>query len=283
LLFNDRGVVFDTNLIHSGYQGNFVEQARIWAPERDTGGPHCWRGLYSVTGRKITCVIPEFNGLEYGFTGEISSDGRSMKLKRTGNRDRKGLSGTFTFHGISGWPPAGVPSPSQAPAAVIRTAAPAPAPSVLAPAPVAAPVAGLSSGGTSTNGVNAGQELFDVVLEAHGNKQIRVIKAVRVVTPLGLREAKSLVDGVPSVVLRQVDQETAEGARALLDQAGGRVTLRSSPQLPAAPNVPGPSCPGRISPHRHGGSGAHYPGGSTRARKSRISAAISGPLSSSAK
>ena len=245
LLFNDRGAVFDTNVVHSGYQGTFAEQALSHAPKQDKSGGFCRRGLYSVVGRKVTCVIPEFNGLEYRFAGEISRDGKSMKLKRTGGPEFGGLSGTFTFHAIPGWPPAGAPSLPQPPAAVIRHAVPAPA------APVPAPVAATSSSGTASNGVTVGQELFDVVLEAHGNKQVQVIKAVRVVTPLGLREAKSLVDSVPSLVLRQVDHETAAKAKALLDQAGGRAVLRLGPQLSDnAGHRPAADLPAQAMPHR---------------------------------
>ena len=70
------------------------------------------------------------------------------------------------------------------------------------------------------------QTEFDVILEAAGEKKIGVIKAVRTLTPLGLKEAKELVDGAPKAVLEGVSKEEAEKAKAALEEAGGKVTLK---------------------------------------------------------
>jgi ribosomal protein L7/L12 len=69
---------------------------------------------------------------------------------------------------------------------------------------------------------------FDVVLETAGDNAIHVIKEVREITDLGLREAKDMVDGAPSVVLGGVDTATADEARARLESAGATVTVRAS-------------------------------------------------------
>ncbi len=70
------------------------------------------------------------------------------------------------------------------------------------------------------------QESFDVVLEGAGDKKIQVIKEVRALTSLGLGEAKALVDGAPGVVLEGANKETAEKAKAALEEAGATVTLK---------------------------------------------------------
>ena len=67
---------------------------------------------------------------------------------------------------------------------------------------------------------------FDVVLESAGEKKIQVIKAVRALTSLGLGEAKALVDGAPSTVLEAANKETADKAKAQIEEAGGTVTLK---------------------------------------------------------
>ena len=67
---------------------------------------------------------------------------------------------------------------------------------------------------------------FDVVLEAIGDKKIGVIKEVRALTSLGLKEAKDLVDSAPKAVLEGVNKETAEKAKAQLEGAGASVTLK---------------------------------------------------------
>ena len=70
------------------------------------------------------------------------------------------------------------------------------------------------------------QDEFDVILEAAGDKKIQVIKEVRSLTSLGLKEAKDLVDGAPSAVLEKVNKEEAEKAKAALEEAGGKVELK---------------------------------------------------------
>jgi len=92
-----------------------------------------------------------------------------------------------------------------------------------APVAVAAPAQG--GGGTDAPAVEE-QDEFDVVLEAAGEKKIQVIKEVRALTSLGLKEAKDLVDGAPKAVLEKVNKETAEKAKAQLEAAGARVSLK---------------------------------------------------------
>jgi large subunit ribosomal protein L7/L12 len=70
------------------------------------------------------------------------------------------------------------------------------------------------------------QDEFDVILEAAGDKKIQVIKEVRSLTSLGLKEAKDLVDGAPKPVLERANKETAEKARAALEGAGATVTVK---------------------------------------------------------
>jgi large subunit ribosomal protein L7/L12 len=70
------------------------------------------------------------------------------------------------------------------------------------------------------------QDEFDVILEGAGEKKIQVIKEVRTLTNLGLKEAKDLVDGAPKAVLEKVNKETAEKAKAALEGAGASVTVK---------------------------------------------------------
>ena len=70
------------------------------------------------------------------------------------------------------------------------------------------------------------QDEFDVVLTGAGDKKIQVIKEVRALTSLGLKEAKDLVDGAPKPVLEKVNKEAAEKAKAQLEGAGASVTLK---------------------------------------------------------
>ena len=70
------------------------------------------------------------------------------------------------------------------------------------------------------------KDSFDVVLEAAGDQKIQVIKEVRALTNLGLGEAKAVVDGAPSTVLEGANKETAEKAKAALEAAGAKVTLK---------------------------------------------------------
>ena len=93
----------------------------------------------------------------------------------------------------------------------------------------AAPVAVAAAGGAAAGGEAAAVEEkdeFDVVLEAAGDKKIGVIKEVRALTSLGLKEAKDLVDGAPKPVLEGVNKETAEKAKEQLEGAGATVTLK---------------------------------------------------------
>ena len=98
---------------------------------------------------------------------------------------------------------------------------------VTAAAPVAVAAAGAApAGGGDAGGAAEEKDAFDVVLEAAGDKKIQVIKEVRALTNLGLGEAKALVDGAPGVVLEGANKETAEKAKAALEEAGGTVTLK---------------------------------------------------------
>ena len=67
---------------------------------------------------------------------------------------------------------------------------------------------------------------FDVILEGAGDKKIQVIKEVRALTSLGLKEAKDLVDGAPKPLLEKVNKETAEKAKEALEKAGASVTVK---------------------------------------------------------
>ena len=93
-----------------------------------------------------------------------------------------------------------------------------------APVAVAGPVQG--GGGAAETPQAEEQDEFDVVLEAAGEKKIQVIKEVRALTSLGLKEAKDLVDGAPKPVLEKVNKEAAEKAKAQLEGAGASVTLK---------------------------------------------------------
>lgn len=96
---------------------------------------------------------------------------------------------------------------------------------VTATAPVAvAAVAG--NGAAATAEVAEEQTEFDVVLQAFGDKKINVIKAVRAVTELGLREAKEFVESAPQTVKEGVTKEEAEAVKASLEEAGATVELK---------------------------------------------------------
>ena len=94
-----------------------------------------------------------------------------------------------------------------------------------APVAVAAPAAP-GAGAAAEAPAAEEQDEFDVILEAAGEKKIQVIKEVRALTSLGLKEAKDLVDGAPKPVLEKVNKEAAEKARAALEGAGASVTLK---------------------------------------------------------
>jgi large subunit ribosomal protein L7/L12 len=91
----------------------------------------------------------------------------------------------------------------------------------------AAPVAVAAAAGAPAGGGDAGDEKtsFDVVLKDGGEKKIQVIKEVRALTNLGLKEAKDLVEGAPKPVLQGVDKAAAEAAKAQLEEAGATVEL----------------------------------------------------------
>jgi large subunit ribosomal protein L7/L12 len=97
---------------------------------------------------------------------------------------------------------------------------------VKAAAPVAAvATAGLGGPAAPAEEVEE-QDEFDVILQAAGDKKIQVIKEVRTLTSLGLKEAKDLVDGAPKPVLEKVNKEAAERAKAALEGAGATVTVK---------------------------------------------------------
>lgn len=95
---------------------------------------------------------------------------------------------------------------------------------VTAAAPVAVAAAG-GGGGAAAEEVEEQTE-FDVILEGPGDKKIGVIKEVRALTSLGLKEAKDLVDGAPKPVLEKVDKAAADKAKAQLEAAGASVTVK---------------------------------------------------------
>jgi large subunit ribosomal protein L7/L12 len=98
---------------------------------------------------------------------------------------------------------------------------------VTAAAPVAVAAAGAPAAGvTGDAGEAAEQDEFDVVLESAGDKKIQVIKEVRTLTSLGLKEAKDLVEGAPKPILEKVAKEAAEKAKESLEAAGASVTLK---------------------------------------------------------
>ena len=92
-----------------------------------------------------------------------------------------------------------------------------------APVAVAAAPAGGGAGGDSGS---SDQDEFDVILEDGGDKKIQVIKEVRTLTNLGLKEAKDLVEGAPKPVLEKVNKEAATKAKELLESAGGKGTIK---------------------------------------------------------
>ena len=98
---------------------------------------------------------------------------------------------------------------------------------VTAAAPVAvAAAAPAAGGGADAGGGDEEKSEFDVILTDAGDKKIQVIKEVRSLTSLGLKEAKDLVDGAPKPVLEKVNKEGAEKAKAALEGAGATVTVK---------------------------------------------------------
>jgi large subunit ribosomal protein L7/L12 len=96
---------------------------------------------------------------------------------------------------------------------------------VKAAAPVAV-AAGPVAGGAAPAEEAEVKDEFDVILEAAGDKKIQVIKEVRALTSLGLKEAKDLVDGAPKALLEKVNKETADKAKEALEKAGATVSVK---------------------------------------------------------
>lgn len=97
---------------------------------------------------------------------------------------------------------------------------------VTAAAPVAVAVAASAGAGGGDAAGAEEQDEFDVILENAGENKIPVIKEVRALTNLGLKEAKDLVEAAPTAVLEKVNKETAEKAKAALEGAGATVTMK---------------------------------------------------------
>ena len=95
---------------------------------------------------------------------------------------------------------------------------------VEAAAPAAVAVAAAPAAGGAAE--EEEKDEFDVIIESAGDKKIQVIKEVRSLTPLGLKEAKELVDNAPKPLLEGVNKETAEKAKEVLEAAGATVTLK---------------------------------------------------------
>jgi large subunit ribosomal protein L7/L12 len=97
---------------------------------------------------------------------------------------------------------------------------------VTAAAPVAVAAPGAAAGGGGDGAAEEEKSAFDVVLTGAGDKKIQVIKVVRAITGLGLKEAKDLVDGAPNPVKEGVPQEEADQIKAQLEEAGATVELK---------------------------------------------------------
>ncbi|MDQ1304212.1 MAG: large subunit ribosomal protein [Actinomycetota bacterium] len=95
---------------------------------------------------------------------------------------------------------------------------------VTAAAPVA--VAAAPAGGGAAEAAPEEQDEFDVILEAAGEKKIQVIKEVRALTSLGLKEAKDLVESAPKAVIEKANKEAADKAKEALEAAGASVSLK---------------------------------------------------------
>jgi large subunit ribosomal protein L7/L12 len=97
---------------------------------------------------------------------------------------------------------------------------------VTAAAPVAVAAAPAGGGGGDAGGAEEEKDEFDVILAGAGAQKIQVIKEVRALTSLGLKEAKDLVDSAPKPVLEKVNKEAAEAAKAQLEGAGATVEIK---------------------------------------------------------
>ena len=97
---------------------------------------------------------------------------------------------------------------------------------ITAAAPVAVAAAGAPAGGGDGAGAGEEQSAFDVVLAGAGGQKIQVIKVVRAITGLGLKEAKDLVDSAPKPVKEGVAQDEADSIKAQLEEAGATVEVK---------------------------------------------------------
>jgi large subunit ribosomal protein L7/L12 len=97
---------------------------------------------------------------------------------------------------------------------------------VTAAAPVAVAAVAAPAGGGEAAAGGADQDEFDVILESGGDNKIPVIKEVRALTNLGLKEAKDLVEAAPKPVLEKVNKETADKAKEQLEAAGAKVSVK---------------------------------------------------------
>jgi large subunit ribosomal protein L7/L12 len=97
---------------------------------------------------------------------------------------------------------------------------------ITAAAPVAVAAPGAAPAGGGDGAAAEEKTAFDVVLASAGDKKIQVIKVVRAITGLGLKEAKDLVDGAPGTVREGVNQEEADSIKAQLEEAGAGVEIK---------------------------------------------------------
>jgi large subunit ribosomal protein L7/L12 len=97
---------------------------------------------------------------------------------------------------------------------------------ITAAAPVAVAAPGAAAPGAADGGAAEEKSEFDVILTAAGEKKIQVIKVVRAITGLGLKEAKDLVDGAPNPIKEGVPQEEADSIKGQLEEAGGSVEVK---------------------------------------------------------
>ena len=97
---------------------------------------------------------------------------------------------------------------------------------VTAAAPVAVAAAPAAGGAAAGGDAASEQDEFDVILEGAGEKKIQVIKEVRTITGLGLKEAKDLVEGAPKPVLEKANKEAADKAKEALEAAGASVSVK---------------------------------------------------------
>ncbi|HET9546139.1 MAG TPA: 50S ribosomal protein L7/L12 [Gaiellaceae bacterium] len=97
---------------------------------------------------------------------------------------------------------------------------------ITAAAPVAVAAPGAAAPGAADGGAAEEKSEFDVVLTAAGDKKIQVIKVVRAITGLGLKEAKDLVDGAPNPIKEGVPQDEADSIKSQVEEAGGSVEVK---------------------------------------------------------